>query len=85
MGRGLYTAKEMTLTKNVIQNAFLMRDFYFKIRTCMKAVDTSVRCSLSKEIVPEKSAGPIQYLWSDEMLTGLMSVALFYRYFRNLL
>ncbi len=35
----------------------------------MKAVDTSVRCSLSKERVPEK------YLRSDEMLTGLMSVS----------
>ncbi len=34
----------------------------------MKAVDISVRCSLSTERVPEK------YLRSDEMLTGLMSV-----------
>ncbi len=38
----------------------------------MKAVDTSVRCSLSKERVPEK------YLRSDEMLTALMSVSLFH-------
>ncbi len=49
----------------------------------MKAVDTSVR--LIKERVPKKSAVPIQYLRSDEMLTCLMSVSLFYRYFRNLL
>ncbi len=33
----------------------------------------------------EKRSVPIQYLRSDEMLTGLMSVALFYRYFRNTL
>ncbi len=26
----------------------------------------------------------MQYLWSDEMLTGLMPVSLFYRYFCNL-
>ncbi len=32
MGRGLFTAKETTSTKNVILNAFLMRDFYFKRR-----------------------------------------------------
>ncbi len=32
-----------------------------------------------------KGSVPIQYLRSDEMLTGLMSVALFYCYFRNLL
>ncbi len=31
-GRGLFSAKETTSTKNVILNAFLMRDFYFKRR-----------------------------------------------------
>ncbi len=32
MGHGLFTAKETTSTKNLILNAFLMRDFYFKRR-----------------------------------------------------
>ncbi len=32
VGRGLFTAKETTSTKNLILNAFLMRDFYFKRR-----------------------------------------------------
>ncbi len=32
VGRGLFTAKETTSTKNVILNVFLMRDFYFKRR-----------------------------------------------------
>ncbi len=32
VGRGLFTAKETKSTKNVILNAFLMRDFYFKRR-----------------------------------------------------
>ncbi len=50
----------------------------------MKAVDTSVRCSLSKEYL-RKRAVPIQYLRSYEILIGLMSVSLFYRYFCNLL
>ncbi len=31
-GHGLFMAEEMTSTKNVILNAFLMRDFYFKRR-----------------------------------------------------
>ncbi len=42
---------------------FQMQDFYFK------TVDTSVRSSLRV-----KHAVLIQYLRSDEMLTGLMSV-----------
>ncbi len=44
-------------------------------------------CSLKSYVKSawEKRAVPIQYLRSDEMLTGLMSVSLFYRYFRNLL
>ncbi len=55
------------------------------LKTCIKAVDTSVRCSLSnnKKEFLRKCAVPIQYLRSDEMLTGLMSVSLFYRYFHN--
>ncbi len=47
MGRGLFTAKETTSTKNVILNAFLMRDFY---KTGMKDVDTSVRSSDSEAV-----------------------------------
>ncbi len=44
-------------------------------------------CSLKSYVKSawEKRAVPIHYLRSDEMLTGLMSVSLFYRYFRNLL
>ncbi len=32
VGHGLFTAKETTSTKNVILNAFLMQEFYFKRR-----------------------------------------------------
>ncbi len=47
----------------------------------MKAFDTSVRCSLSKECLRKT-----QYdLLSDEMLIDLMSVSFFYCYFCNLL
>ncbi len=59
------------------------------LKTCMKAVDTSVRCSLSnsKKECLRKTRCPDsisdENLQSDEMLTGLMSVSLFYRYFHN--
>ncbi len=79
MGRGVYGQRNNhRLHKNVML-VFLMRDFYLK-NMCMKAVDTSVRCSLSKECLRKT-----QYLRPDEMLTGLMSMSLFYRYFCNLL
>ncbi len=69
-------AKETTsATKNV--NVFLMWDFYFK-RRAWKLL-TLVRCSLSKECLRKT-----QYLRSDEMFTGLMTVSLFYTYFCNL-
>ncbi len=87
-GHGLFTAKETTSTKNVILNAFLMRDFYFK-RHAGKLLTLSDHLtqmqSKERKSAWEKRAVPIQYLRSDEMLTGLISVALFYRYFRNLL
>ncbi len=74
--------------KNVILNAFLMRDFYFK-RHARKLLSflsdhLTPRQSKERKSAWEKGSVPTQYLRSDEMLTGLMSVALFYRYFRNL-
>ncbi len=41
-------------------------------------------CQMQFKCAWEKCAVLIQYLRSDEMLTGLMSVLLFYRYFHNL-
>ncbi len=88
-GCGLFTAKETTSTKNVILNAFLMQDFYFKrcAGKLLSLLSDHLTQMQSKERKSswEKRAVPIQYMRSDEMLTGLMSVALFYRYFRNLL
>ncbi len=65
-----------------------MRDFYFKRRAgkLLSLLSDHLTQMQSKErkSVWEKRAVQIQYLRSDEMLTGLMSVALFYCYFRNL-
>ncbi len=84
---GLNTAKETTSTKNVILNAFLMRDFYFKRRgwKLLSLLSDHLTQMQSKERKSawEKHAVPIQYLRSDEVLTGLMSVSLLYRYFRK--
>ncbi len=64
-----------------------MRDFYFK-RSAGKLLTLSDHLtqmqSKERKSAWEKRAVPIQYLRSDEMLTGLISVALFYRYFHNL-
>ncbi len=58
-----------------------MRDFYFKRRAWKRL--TILSDAVQVKSAWEKRAVPIQYLRSDEMLTGLMSVSLFYRYFCN--
>ncbi len=91
--RGLFKAKEDCLKpkkrhQQKMLNGFLMQDFYFKRRAgkLLSLLSDHLTSMQSKERKSawEKRAVPIQYLRSDEMLTGLMSVALFYRYFRNL-
>ncbi len=55
---GLYTAKETTslyTAKKNYSKYFSGAILLFK-KMCMKAVDTSVKCCLSKERVPEKNA-----------------------------
>ncbi len=64
-------------------NVFLMRGFYFK-RRVWKLL-TLLSNAVKVKSAWEKRAVLIQYLRSDEMLTGFMSVSLFYHYFHNLL
>ncbi len=56
MGHGLFTAKETTSTKNIILNAFLMRDFYFKRRAGKLLSLRSDHLTRMQERVPEKNA-----------------------------